>query len=155
MSPRTGVRQNPRYGFPIIREYRLCHPPAKCHPFPARDRLDFHYIIQNRVPSTPRAPACNLLCVKATTLLRASSKKGPPLLRRLQDNLDCSLDYCQIVFDHERMFLATEATRQHACTDYDTALHVRLKHYPALAVGHSATYPTSFGHFLPQCTRLS
>jgi hypothetical protein len=28
-----------RYGFPIIREYRLYHPQAKCHPFPARDRL--------------------------------------------------------------------------------------------------------------------
>ncbi len=42
-TPRTGVRRNPRYGFPIIREYRLYHPPAKCHPFPAWDRLDFRF----------------------------------------------------------------------------------------------------------------
>jgi hypothetical protein len=39
----------PDHGFPIIigREYRLYHPPTQCHPFPAWDRPDFHYIIQN------------------------------------------------------------------------------------------------------------
>jgi hypothetical protein len=42
-TPCDGVRRNPRYGFPIIREYRLCLTPTKCHPFPAWAHLDFHW----------------------------------------------------------------------------------------------------------------
>ncbi len=51
------------------------------------------------------------------------------------------------VFDHKRMFLSA-GYAHHACTDYDSRTHVRFKHYKALAVGHAAAYPTSFGHFL-------
>ncbi len=69
--------RNPRYGFPIIREYRLYLPPTKCHPFPAWDRLDFHHIIQIAVgsPNKVALPAAGLRpAIQAITLIRIQGK---------------------------------------------------------------------------------